>query len=309
MLLEFSHILAFSALFINSLFDIFSEKGDVPSVFSVVAILGGLILHMAYAWQIGSFTPVKWMLLAGILFSIYGWFAYWAGMWGGADALAMTVLGFGAPYSVNGIGAVYGFSLFTNIFLVSSIYAIIYSLHKAATSQELKSNFAARIKKKKKLFLLEIAGLGLFSFIQSLFNPLILFSAFSALILVYHLVKELEDTEMDRTIKLENVEEGDIISTNQIELGHRERNLIGKVFNSLDNFSGEKLSSSQLKIIEDKLGYSEIVGITEKELKELNDKDIAKVTVKEGLRLVPVFPIALVLTEAGLTVLKYFTFL
>ena len=150
MLLEFSHILAFSALFINSLFDVFSEKGDVPSEFSLVAIIGGILLHAAYAFNLGSITPFVWLLSIGFVFSLYGWLAYWMGMWGGADALAMTVLGFAAPYSVNGIGMVYGFSLFVNIFLVSSVYALIFTGYKALRSEALRTAFLNRLTDRRK---------------------------------------------------------------------------------------------------------------------------------------------------------------
>jgi len=311
MLLEFSHILAFSALFVNSLFDVFSEKGDVPSEFSLIAIIGGILLHGAYAFSLGSVTPFVWMLGIGVVFSLYGWFAYWMGMWGGADALAMTVLGFAAPYSVSGVGMVYGFSLFVNIFLVSSVYALFFTLYKIVGSVELKRAFMQRLSDNRRLIGAEFLVIVIFSSLQSsLMRSFAIFGSMSVLLLFYHLSKEVEDVEMSRNLSVSEVEVGDVIDTEGIDIGRsRERNLIGLLFQKVNVLSGERLSKTRFSVIEEKLGYSEIVGVTEKEIRDLKDQGVENVSIKEGLRLIPVFPIALVLTEAGFTFVRYISLL
>lgn len=311
MLLEFSHILAFSALFISGLFDIFSEKGDVPSVFMVAAVIGGILLHSAYAFTTGSITPFTWMIVIGAVFSLYGWVTYWMGMWGGADAMAMTVLGFASPYSIQGIGVYHSLSLFINIFLVSTVYAVGFAGYKAFTSPELKDAFIQRISSNRRLVAAEFALIAVFSRLQSsLTGSLLFFTGLSLMILFYHLTKELENVEMSKTVSLEEVEAGDVIDTEELDLGRsRQRSLVGNVFEKLDGISGERLSETPLNLINERMGYSEIVGVTEEELEHLKEKEVQEVQINEGLRLVPVFPAALLLTDAGLTVLTYLTFL
>ena len=309
MLLEFSHIIAFSALFVSGLFDVFSEKGDVPSVFSVVAVVAGILLHIGYAWSISSFTPIFWMLGVGLVFSLYGWVAYWLGMWGGADALAMTVLGFAAPYSVSGPGFIHGLSLFVNIFVVSAVYAVLFAFYRFLKSKELRLGFFSSLRENKLVVGGELLLVGLVSVFQSsIVYSLVSFFVLSVLVLLFHLTRVLEDVEMSTEVSIGDVEVGDIIDTKGLDLGRsRERNLVGKIFQSLDGFLNGLLSRSRFSVVEERMGYSEIVGLTEDELNYLKDQGVESLSVKEGLRLVPVFPAALVLTDAGVTIFTYFT--
>jgi len=311
MLLEFSHILAFSALFISGLFDVFSEKGDVPSIFMVVAIVGGIVLHGAHAYLTNSLSFFTWMMVIGLFFSAYGWITYWMGMWGGADAMAMTVLGFAAPYSVSGLGINHSLSLFINIFVVSTVYTVLFAFYKVVKSTKLKQGFLNRLSDNRNILIAELAIIAVFSTLQSsLINSAIFFVGLSMMILLYNLTKELENSEMSREIDLEELETGDVIDTDGLDLGRsRQRNLVGIAFKKADNLTNGKLSGSPLNYIDERMGYSEIVGVTDEEIEHLKDKGVDKVKVTEGLRLVPVFPAALLLTDAGLTILTYLTLL
>lgn len=310
MFLEFSHIIAFSVLFVNSLFDIFSEKGDVPSIFSVMAILSGLVLHGVYSIFIGSVEPFYWMFLIGSMFSLYGWFAYWAGMWGGADALAMMVLGFAAPYSVHNINLIFGLSVFVNIFLLSSIYSVVFILYKLKSNIGVRKALSKVFKDRREIFALQILLVALFALSQgSLYYSIFLFVLISLFITIYNVVKSI-DGIMEEEISISELEEGDIVSSDDLELNDvKKRNLIGKlVFNIRDSIDREEVQRFLTKI-ENKIGYSEIVGINEDQIINLKSKDLDKVHVKGGLRLIPVFPLALLVTEAGFTIVTYISFL
>jgi hypothetical protein len=232
-------------------------------------------------------------------------------MWGGADALAMTVLGFAAPYSVSGPGIIHGVSVFVNIFVVSTFYAVFFALSRFLSSSELRKGFVQSLRDKKLYVGFEILVIGLLSVFQgSLFYSFLFFVGMGFLVLLFHLTRVLESVEMSKSVSISDVEVGDVVDTEGLDLGRsRERNLVGKGFQSLDDVFNGFLSDSRFSVVEDKMGYSEIVGLTEEEYEDLKSQGVDELKVKEGLRLVPVFPVALVLTDASINVLTYFTFL
>lgn len=264
MLIEFSHILTFSLLFIAAIFDVRSELGDVPDIFGIAAVVGGIVLHAAESVFIGSFQPILFCLSAGIIFSVYAWGSYWKGMWGGADALALSALGFGAPYlTLSLAGAVrHSVSMFINLVLVSLIYTLVFSALRAFRKDGFLGEFTEKIREEQKVLGL-IAGLGL-AFL-GFFNPvkaaamyvLLLFSPF-----IYLFLKVVEEYAMVEKMNVEELEGGEVLR-------------------------GERIK-----------------GVSKEDLGELE----GEVEVVHGLRLMPVFPLALILTDAGFTLINYFIF-
>jgi len=176
-------------------------------------------------------------------------------------------------------------------------------------SKELRLGFFSSLRENKLVVGGELLLVGLVSVFQSsIVYSLLSFFVLSVLVLLFHLTRVLEDVEMSTEVSIGDVEVGDIIDTKGLDLGRsRERNLVGKIFQSLDGFLNGLLSRSRFSVVEERMGYSEIVGLTEDELNDLKDQGVESLSVKEGLRLVPVFPAALVLTDAGVTIVTYFT--
>jgi hypothetical protein len=264
MLIEFSHILTFSLLFIAAIFDVRSELGDVPDIFGISAVIGGIVLHAAESLVIGSFQPILFSLSAGLIFSVYAWASYWKGMWGGADALALSALGFGAPYlTLSLAGALrHSVSMFINLVLVSFVYTIVFSGVRAFRKEGFLGEFTEKLREKEKLLGL-IAGLGLVLF--GFFDPLKAVTAYALMIFsafMYLFLKVVEEYAMVEKVDAEDLEGGEVLR-------------------------GERIK-----------------GVSEDDLEDLE----GEVEVVHGLRLMPVFPLALLLTDAGFTLINYFIF-
>ena len=264
-LTDFSHILTFAMLFIAAVFDLRSEKGDVPDVFAATAVIGGVVLHAAQSYMIGSWSPLIYSLSAGIVFSLYGWFAYWKGMWGGADAFALSALGFGAPFMTLSLaGSVrQGTSLIINLVLVASIYTIAFSAVRAYRSDGFMDRLRERLYEDRNRIFLEL-GLGVVVFGLLEFNSAVgMYGLIAGSILLFRFLKVVENHALTEEVSVEDLEGGEVLK-------------------------GERIK-----------------GVTEDEIKEME----GTVQVMHGLRFVPVFPAALLLTDAGFTLIKYFILL
>ena len=264
MLVEFSHILTFSMLFIAAVFDVRSEMGDVPDVFPAAAVLGGVFLHAAESFVLGSWNPLLYCLGVGAVFSVYGWAAYWKGMWGGADAFALSALGFGAPYlTLTLAGTVrHSVSLFVNLVLVSFIYTIVFSIVRAFRKEGFFTEYREKITENRKILAgISGASLAVFGFFSPLkglgFYAFVVFS-----VLMYFFLKTVEEHAMVEEVKVDDLDGGEVLR-------------------------GER-----------------ITGVTEEEISDME----GTVEVVHGLRFLPIFPLALVITDAGFTLINYIIF-
>ena len=300
MYLILSHILAFCALAVNSYFDLFSEKKDVRDEPAIFAIFAGIILHSLYAFQISSIEPVTWMLGIGLGFSLIGWISYWAGMWGGADAMAMSVLGFATPYAVSRPDMLFSINILVNIMLLGFVYSLAFTGYKAMKSEEFIENTKTKILDQKVRIVIETVGAGLFSLYAGSIglNPVTYFIALVAVILLYRILRVIEDTEMNKEIPLSQAEIGDVIISEEVELPHiREKNLVGIITSNLREKTDLEIFNRPLRKLESTMGYAEIVGLTEEGMEKLQESEVDEVKQLDGLRFIPVFPLALLITE------------
>lgn len=260
MLVLLSHAAGFASLLMASAYDL--KSGEVPDYVSLIGIAAGILLHAAASFQTGSIQPLLWSLGAGIGFSILGWGAYFAGGWGGADALALGVLGFTAPYSLSGIGIGYSIDLIMNLLLAGLGLTLLWSIVLAL--KQPRNVFQTSIKnlKEDKLRLTGEVSLSLaFSYLagRAGLNGYTYGLFFVSMIILLRFMRAIESEIFRQEKDLKDVEAGEIVET------------------------------------EDMDGL--IRGIEEEELEELRNKDIETVHVKSGIRFVPVFPIALFLTD------------
>jgi hypothetical protein len=280
MLLVLSHALAFSTLFLAAVFDL--KTTEVPDLVSIFGVVGGIFLHFMaslnagfnlttllnvslifqnpLAWLQALGDPLIWCLGVGTAFSIYGWGIYFLGMWGGADAFAMSVLGFAAPYSVAGFGFLHGVDLFLNIMIAGFLYTVIFAFYQATKRPEVWRNTWKQLKEQELRVSAEIVGAGLLGFAgeyTGTFNGMFYFGFFVLLIFLYRFLKNIQDDLLSTEVPVSELEGGEVLAAEEEEGG-------------------------------------KIVGITEEEIKSL-DKET--VEIREGIRFIPVFPIALIMTD------------
>jgi len=256
MLILFSHALAFSVLLVAAVYDL--KTSEVPDYILLPGIVGGVLLHGLYSIQVWSITPLLWSLGVGIAFSIYGWLAYFKGMWGGADAMAISVLGFAAPFGLDNIEVIFAVDMFLNILYIGFIYTILFSLFKAHKHINLYQSLLDHIRNNKKLLLFEFGGLTGFTIFILYFGgfnlvyPILLFS----MIALIHFLQIVESNVFRREVPVSDVSPGEVVESEEVD---------GK-----------------------------IKGITEEELEKIKSETVV---VKEGILFVPVFPAALLITD------------
>lgn len=235
LLLVYSHVLAFSVLFINSMFDIFNNH-DVPDLFGMIGIIGGILFHAGHAYNLGSMNPLIWCLGVGAVFSAYGWIAYWKGMWGGADAMMLSALGFMTPGPVSGsFNIMYILDLITNFMVAAIGITVVYSIYKFWDQDGKPGELLNSIKEDEKLLSVIVLAGGVLSFILSTqgSNGWIFFSAVLVFVLMYEFMKLVEDSYMVKTKSAKEVEVGEVPSPDQ-GFGNKIRGLTEEEVESIE---------------------------------------------------------------------------
>lgn len=269
-MLVFSHLIAYAVLIVNSFYDIFNGR-DVPDLPGLAGIAGGILFHGLYAWNISSLRPLYWCIGVGLAFSAYGWFAYWQGMWGGADAMTLSMLGFTAAGPISGaFNFSYLLDLLANFVIASVIVTVGYSVYKfREQGGEISDLRDALLEQEEKVSgaVLAAGGFGVILNSRGL-NGTVFFILITALTFLYVFLKLVQDEFMVVEKKQEEIEEGDVAAP-------------GEGF-------GKKIR-----------------GLTEEEVKEVS----GSLEVRTGVPFIPVFLFTLALTDftaSGFWVLYFF---
>lgn len=215
MIIDFSVIFAFSTLFIASVFDVRSQKGDVPEIILYTGIASGLILNSTYSLINSTFTPILYSLVGGLLLGAYGYFAYRKGMWGGADFLGLVILGVSTPYFLGVMGL---FDLIVNVMMVGFLYATGFGFYRGLKSSTAREDFISRLKDSRKAVaggLLGSAAFSIFAYSQGL-NGLLYFLSFSFMIFLYYFMVSVEENLLVQKVDASEVEVGDVLAEGEI---------------------------------------------------------------------------------------------
>lgn len=278
MLVILSHLIAFTVLFAAAVSDL--KTTEVPDSLNILGVVAGLALHFLtslsymdygvlfsdlllsapFEWFMALGEPLAWSFAVGAVFSLYGWGLYFLGMWGGADAFAMSVLGFGAPYAVSGPELVYPASVFTAVLVSGFLYTLGFGLYKLSLNPEVIGRTVEDMESNQRRVAFEIVAAGALSTLtayNNLSTGVIYFCCMLFLIALFHLFQNIQEDLMVEKVAVDDLEGGEVLGPDE-ELG-------GK-----------------------------IEGITQEDIDSI-DKDY--VNVREGIRFVPVFPVALLLVD------------
>lgn len=232
---------------------------------------------------------------------------YFLGMWGGADAFAMSVLGFAAPYSLSGTGLIHAADLFVNIMMIGLVYSVLFAFYKAFQSGGLLRKTGDRILSQERRIAIEIVFVALLSgmALYVRLDGFLYFTAGVCFVFFYRFLQVLEEEAMSSEVNVSDLEPGDVIDSDVLPGEKvREKNLLGNTVSKIRY--ALPFESSYLENLENRVGYPEVVGVTTEEIEKLDSVDVGTVEVKTGLRFIPVFPVALLVTDAfggGLTFL------
>lgn len=264
-----SHSLAFAVLVMASVYDLLTS--EVPDWVSLVGMFGGVALHGVYSWSVGSWEPLMWSLVLGFGFLAYGWITYLLGLWGGADAMAVGVLGFAAPFGLESIGFLHSVNLLVNILFVGLVYSVVFSLYMSWNTEGFFGDFKGVLFADRWRICSELILVVLFSLYMSFvgLNGVFWLFLLGGSVFLFRYLRLVEDTVFEKSVSVENVDPGEVVESEELD--------------------------------------GRIKGVTEEDLDSL---DADEVVVKKGIRFIPVFPLALLVTDVfggGIFLIQYLT--
>ena len=229
---------------------------EVPDEVLAVMISFGIFTWYIHALTAGDFVPLFFSLTIGTFVLALGLILYKFGHWGGADAWLLAAIAYIIPIYNGGI---FMFDYIFNFLIVSSAYMIIYASILGIMNRGVFSYFVDDIKNNWKIlaFILVI-----------LWGSLIIF-VFAYRILTLPLIEVL------------------VLITLLVLFWRYAKVIDKRVFR-------KRVRTSELRV-GDVLDDMIWKGITESDIKRIR-RDKKFVVIKEGIRLVPAFPIALVVT-------------
>jgi Flp pilus assembly protein protease CpaA len=244
---------------------------EVPDQISYAMIVIALILFGYQSITNRSFTPIVDSIVPGLAFLAFGWFImYHLGQWGGADALLMASVGFLLPGFPNYGQTIvpYPFTFFYNVFLVGAVYLMLYAVVFAILNKKIFSNFLKDLRTNSKLVSLCFIVLFIVFLVANWYISKIFLMPSNLLI--------------DSVVPL-------VLSMLLFA--------IWKFAKAVEKYGFKKrVPISKVKVGDMLLEERKLVGVTEKQLKQIKRSGKRYVWIKEGARFAPAFPLAILFT-------------
>lgn len=268
-------ILALTALIIATITDI--KIKEVPDWLSYSLIFSAVIIRLIASITYNNYLYFLYAILGFMTMFIIGTFFYHTKQWGGGDTKILIALGVvfaTKPYFTPKGYFPFLITLLINILIIGAIYGIIWSFVLITKHwDKFKIRFKVKLKDPKtKLIEKIIASIIIISTIfmftlEDNFAKLVII-IFNGLLIAYlymwMAVKSIESLSMYKEIQPEILKEGDWIAKNV----YKNKELI----------------------------YKRNSGISKQDIEKIINKNIDKVTIKEGIPFVPPFLIGTILT-------------
>ncbi len=234
-----------------------------PVAWAMIAT--GIGLHTYESYITGNWFILQWTLFVTGMFFIFSLFMYYRGYWGGGDGEMLIAYGSLLPFGVN-YSMSFPLLLFLNIFLVGGVYSLIYSFALVVKDKKSFRKLKKELSKYEKYFF-GFAGAFIGAVVLSMLNILAapLLFAIALFFLYPPIVKYSEFVEkhlFKKRIRTGELKEDDVLGEDIPELGMKAKLVRG-------------LSKEEVRKIRKVRKY---------------------VVIKEGVRFIPVFPIALILS-------------
>ncbi len=233
---------------------------EVPDEIPAIMIVSGIAFWLIDASITGNLLPLAISLTVGSLLLAFGLALYKKGQWGGADAWILAAVGYMVPLYA---GSLFIIPYIFNFLIVSAAYMIVYALVLGVKNRRVFPLFAKDLKENKKVFILPFAFLAFLLafgyFVSSLGYRTRFLPALEIFLLVFLL---MVFWRYGRVI---------------------ERHVLRK-----------RVPASGLKA-GDVLDGMKWVGLTRQQVSAVRKKK-RFVTIKEGVRFVPVFFLSLMVT-------------
>lgn len=240
---------------------------EIPYAMVAVALI---IFLLAYANGEKSFLING--LLYGIFFLAIGLGLYYFGQWGGADAKLLAVFGF-LYGNFKGRFLPFCLEFFVNLFLVGAVYIIVYSLAVSIKNRTVWKKFKDSLKDSKHYLgsLIVIMLATVVAYLVGFVGLKMFYLAISVEVILFAMYLVLSFLMIAERV----------------------------VFR-------KKVPVSELKVGDVLLNSKLWEGVDEKTVKKIRKSGKKYVWIKEGVRFVPTFTIALIVTELYGSLLSFF---
>lgn len=270
------HIIFATALggsIVASAYDL--KTTEVPNwVFYAMMIVGIPAVVLKFILS-GNFDAFAISGVTGIGLFAFGFLMYKIGQWGGADMVLLALVGFMIP-SIGlafpgGTAFPFGMSFLFNVFMIGAGYMVVYAIIFSLIHGKLFPKFLHEMKKSWRSFsiivsLAAVAFTGITLYIGSLIGSSLPFS------------------EIVRNV---------LLSTSIITAFL----VIYKFARLVENFGfKKKIPVSKLRVGDMLMSERKLVGISDSQIGRLKRSGVKSVWIKEGVRFIPVFPMALLFT-------------
>jgi prepilin signal peptidase PulO-like enzyme (type II secretory pathway) len=240
------------------------KTSEIPDSVCIAMIALGLSLFGLEGMLTGNWSGLIMSLVVGGAFLTFGLLMYFGGQWGGGDGELLVAIGVLLPaWPLTQISIFpMPLALFINLFFVGAIYAIFYALWLTAGNKKIRKQFFIKLRASMRAIIIAALGAAAIAvFVLWSFYALLLLVLAAALPPLYILLKTVE-AGFYRRINTARLKPGDMIGQDIPEL---------------------------------RINCRCIRGLTAAEIKQIR-KLRRYVTIREGVRFGPVFPIALVVT-------------
>lgn len=266
---EISLATAFIGTTIAAIWDL--KTTEVPDQIPYVMIGIALLLFGYQSFIEWSYKPIISSLIVGISFLAFGALMYYLGQWGGADAFLLAAVGFLLP--TGNIQTLFPFPLtfLFNLFFIGAGYMLLYSIVFSFLNKNVFIQFKKDLKASSKLMLFGSIGLFAFFFLVNYYvGKIFFYSTNSSLLLINSLLPLVLSIALF---------------------------LIWKFAKAVENHGFKrKIPLSKLKVGDMLLKEKKLVGITESQLRKIKKSGVRQIWIKEGVRFVPAFVLALLFT-------------
>jgi archaeal preflagellin peptidase FlaK len=252
---------------------------EIPDEISYVMIVLGLLINAALSAATGDIWPLATSVLSGAGLFAFGFVMYYLGQWGGGDAKILAAVGFLLP-SFAGMGQAvevqplffpFPLSYLFNVFFVGAGYMMLYAFFMALKDRRIIVAFVTDVKASSRMFALGSALLLAALLTINYFLHFQLRMAFDGISIIYSSVSVVV-----LTVALFGVWK----FAKAVEK-------IGFV---------RKVPMSRLSVGDVPLSSKLWEGLTQREVKRLKATGKRFISIKEGVRFAPAFPLALIFT-------------
>ncbi|MFB6076863.1 MAG: prepilin peptidase [Candidatus Nanohaloarchaea archaeon] len=256
---------------------------EVPDSVSVAVASLALVLHFVVSYTSGEWRFLISSILVGIAFFGLGWLLYLLGTWGGADAFVLGSIGFALPYLPEEFAPLFiapwpfFMTLLFNTMIVGLVYSLLYAVYHGFRSDGVMAAFQEEMREYwRRAAMIVMVYISVIAALTVVYRgglvltqrTLLLIGGHGVLLLgllmLYRYLQAVEERAMRAEVDVDELGEGDVLA-------------------------------EDVDLEDGKIDASRIVGLTEEEVEEIQEAR-ETVTVKYGVRFVPSFPAALLIS-------------